>query len=597
MKLSKLYTNMPDRFAAVTFRPGLNVVLAEIRLPENRAKDTHNLGKTLLGRVIDFCLLSRKDRQFSLFKHKELFKDFVFFLEIALIDGSFVTVRREVAEPSKASLKRHLERHQDYVVLSETAWDHHRIAFDKAKEILDGTLDLRDLGGWSYRKLAGYLLRSQDDFRDVYQLRQFASSHSAWKPMLAHLLGFDGSIVEQHYAKEEELDARQNEEKVIKRELGGTDADWTMVEGKLLLKERDAQKKQTFVDSFDFRRADKEKTKIIVEELDGEIARLNQDRYSLSLSRTRLTASLADDVILFDPSKAQALFAESGVLFAGQIKKDFEQLVSFNRAIADERREYLKEELAEVGRDLQRINGELSRLGKRRKDELAFLASSDVFAKYKQLSGELVTLRADIDSLRRQLAGLSRLRDLRNSIRALVDEKAQVEAEMDRDVRLQHEKRNAFETTRVFFNQVVEDVIDRKALLGVSLNQRGHLEFKAEILDDSGNTTSADAGHTYRKLLCVAFDLAIARAHIQGRYPRFVFHDGVFESLDDRKKLNLMSVIREHCALGIQHIITLIDSDLPAAILPDEPFFHDSEIILRLHDEDESGRLFKMAAW
>jgi hypothetical protein len=36
------------------------------------------------------------------------------------------------------------------------------------------------------------------------------------------------------------------------------------------------------------------------------------------------------------------------------------------------------------------------------------------------------------------------------------------------------------------------------ALLSVSPNQEGHLEFKAEILDESGNTTSADLGHTYR---------------------------------------------------------------------------------------------------
>src|ERR1017187_4336192 len=91
----------------------------------------------------------------------------------------------------------------------------------------------------------------------------------------------------------------------------------------------------------------------------------------------------------------------------------------------------------------------------------------------------------------------------------------------------------------------------------------GHLEFKAEILDESGNTTSADRGHTYRKLLCIAFDMALLRAHLDQKFPRFVYHDGVFESLDDRKKENLLTVIRNYAELGIQSIITLIDSDLP----------------------------------
>ncbi len=141
-------------------------------------------------------------------------------------------------------------------------------------------------------------------------------------------------------------------------------------------------------------------------------------------------------------------------------------------------------------------------------------------------------------------------------------------------------------------------MIDRKALLSVSPNQQGHLEFKAEILDEAGNASSADLGHTYRKLLCVAFDLAVLRGHINERFPRFVFHDGVFESLDDRKKVKLLGVIRHYAEFGLQPVITLIDSDLPnIATDPGQPVFTDEEIVLRLHDEDDDGRLFKIRPW
>ena len=81
MKLSKIYSNFPDIFPPIRFREGLNVVLAEIRLPENRNKDTHNLGKSLLGRVIDFCLLAKRNPKLFLFKYPELFDEFVFFLK------------------------------------------------------------------------------------------------------------------------------------------------------------------------------------------------------------------------------------------------------------------------------------------------------------------------------------------------------------------------------------------------------------------------------------------------------------------------------------------------------------------------------------
>ena len=87
------------------------------------------------------------------------------------------------------------------------------------------------------------------------------------------------------------------------------------------------------------------------------------------------------------------------------------------------------------------------------------------------------------------------------------------------------------------------------------------------------------------------------RAYLDAKFPRFVFHDGVFESLDDRKKVNLLAVIRRYADLGIQPIITLIDSDLPVWVERDVPTFAQSEIVLELNDEDDQGRLFKMKAW
>ena len=59
------------------FAQGLNVVIAETRLPEDKNKDTHGLGKTTLGKLLDFCLLSSRNPELFLFKHLELFKKFV----------------------------------------------------------------------------------------------------------------------------------------------------------------------------------------------------------------------------------------------------------------------------------------------------------------------------------------------------------------------------------------------------------------------------------------------------------------------------------------------------------------------------------------
>lgn len=598
MKLSRLYSNKPDLFAPVEFVSGLNVVMAEIRLPENRKRDTHNLGKSTLGRVLDFVFLAGSDAKFFLFKHVDIFREFVFFFEVELIDGTYVTVRRSVEEASKISFKKHEARHQDFTGLPAPEWDHLDMPFKRAREMLDGLLDWRAFKPWSYRIGLGYLLRSQDDFRDVFHLGKFLAGHSDWKPFLAHILGFNATLVDLHYRKEDDLAKKQATAQDIKNELGGSVEDISKIEGLLLLKQQESEKKQKLLDAFDFRAQDKHRTKELVDEIDERIATLNAERYSLNQNKKKILASLEEDQILFNPDEAQRLFEEAGVLFKGQIKKDFQQLIAFNRAITDERRGYLQEERAEVEAELKRVNTELNALGKQRSDTLSFLSGTDVFTKYKQVSNEMVTLRADITSLERQRGFLHRLQELRTDIRDLIKERGHLQTQIESDVERQNsEKTSRFSTIRLFFSEIVEEVIDRKALLSVSPNQEGHLEFKAEILDESGNATSADLGHTYRKLLCIAFDMAVLRAHLTDKFPRFVYHDGVFESLDDRKKENLLAVIRRYAGLGVQPIITLIDSDLPAREEDASPVFDESEIVLTLHDENERGRLFKMRSW
>jgi len=104
MRVSRLYSDRSADFPPIDFVDGLNVVLAQIRLPENRTRDTHNLGKSMLGRLLDFGFLAGRDLNFFLFKYPDRFNSYTFFLEIELDDGSYVTVRRSVGIQSIITL-------------------------------------------------------------------------------------------------------------------------------------------------------------------------------------------------------------------------------------------------------------------------------------------------------------------------------------------------------------------------------------------------------------------------------------------------------------------------------------------------------------
>jgi uncharacterized protein YydD (DUF2326 family) len=100
-------------------------------------------------------------------------------------------------------------------------WDHREMPFDRARDLLDGLLDWRALKPWTFRKGLGYLLRSQDDFRDVFHLRKFAAAHSDWKPFLAHVLGFDAQLVAQHIRRKNNSQKSRQQHRPSK-ELGGS---------------------------------------------------------------------------------------------------------------------------------------------------------------------------------------------------------------------------------------------------------------------------------------------------------------------------------------------------------------------------------------
>lgn len=110
MKLSKLYSNQPTLFFPIEFKDGLNVVLGQIKHPENYKKDTHNLGKTTLAKLLDFMFLAQRHPKQFLFKKFDIFKSFIFFLEIELDNGQFLTIKRSVENNTKISFKLHRER-------------------------------------------------------------------------------------------------------------------------------------------------------------------------------------------------------------------------------------------------------------------------------------------------------------------------------------------------------------------------------------------------------------------------------------------------------------------------------------------------------
>jgi uncharacterized protein YydD (DUF2326 family) len=598
MKLSRLYSNQPDLFVPVEFNVGVSAVFAEIRLPENLERDTHNLGKSIFGQLIDFCLLMGKDSGFFFYRHEERFAEFTFLLEIELRPNEFLTIRRPVSPGSEIDFLESDCSVPDANELPDDDWDHVAVKFERAKTLLDGILGFSAVQPWGIRQLVGYLIRSQDDYRDVFQLNKFSGKHKEWKPFVAHLLGLPADPVVDLYAKRDEEEEVAKTLRALLREWGDEDTDPSVLDALISAKRREVRTKKDAMSGFNFAEEDRETITRLVDDIEVRIVALNEESYRLAQQIARIDESLEEHKITFAPKAASELFEEAGVAFEGQIRKDFDQLVAFNRAITKERGEALVAQRGEARARTDEIRVQLDGLNEERRRSLEFLRQSDDVAKYKDLGEELSTAQSELATLEAKRTAVSKFVELRRERRSLAEEVGALQTQVeDAIAAASGDPTSRFESIRSYFAEIVDEVIGETAILGISMNTKGGIDFRAEIVNPSGTATSEDRGTSYRKLLCIAFDLALLRAYLDEKFPLFVYLDSALEALDPRKQEKLIGVFREYASLGLQPILSLLNSDLPSPLGESVLTLDQKDIVLSLHDEGDDGRLFKMPSW
>ena len=163
MQLSKLYSNQPN-FKNIEFNlNGLNVIYAEVKSKFAEKKNSHDLGKTKLAELIDFLFLKEIDKKHFLLKvkrdGKSIFEDYIFYLEIYLNSGKYLTIKRGVSENTKISISIHEQTTNSFTPPS--TWEHEKLAIKRAKDILSMSfaLDFFENKPYNYRKAISYSIR------------------------------------------------------------------------------------------------------------------------------------------------------------------------------------------------------------------------------------------------------------------------------------------------------------------------------------------------------------------------------------------------------------------------------------------------------
>jgi len=594
MKLSKIYSNKKEIFEDIKFNEGFNVVFAKVKKPKDSTKDSHNLGKSLFIELIDFMLLRTFKEGLFLKDNYGLFEDFVFYLEVKLNNGDFLTIKRGISDNTSISLKIHKNKYQDFKNIADSDWDHVNINFKKAKKEMNNLFNLKPISPWSYRKGITYFLRSQRDYNDVFQISKFSTGkHSYWKPYLTKILGFDEKIIEQKYAKDEAITEKETFKLQFEETVSIDPEDFDKLLGAIKIKEREIQQKESKINQFNFYEKELGLNDSLVSEIEENISEFNTQRYRMEYDIDKIQKSL-ENKLNFNLDEIKEVYNEAKIYFSNKFDKEYSELLEFNKKLQEERSKFLREKLEELNKNKKEINNKLIKLNKKREEILSIIKDRDSFSKFRKLQSELINEKTQLINLKKELENLDHSEKIQKKIDGIIDQRTEIINNLKKMIKKGNE---IYEDIRGNFNEIIKSIFKIPAILSIKINKEGNLEFKANFVKNEEDliATSEDKGTTYRKILCATFDLAVLMTYSKNSFFRFTYHDGILESLDDRKKILFLKEIKEICTkYDLQYILTAINHDLPRDENDNLIEFDEKEIIKKLHDDGSDGRLFKM---
>jgi uncharacterized protein YydD (DUF2326 family) len=583
MRIVKIYAN--KHFRNIEFNSLFNVVLATI-FDRVKKKDVHNLGKTSLIHVINFLLLGSFEKK--IFGNRKVFAGVIFYSEIELNNGQFLTIRREIDNPTKISFK--ISDLETVGFNPPQSWDVENVAFDKSRQTLNAYLGFNVLTDFEYRKSITYFLRTQQDFLDVYQLNKFnKGKHIAWKPFVFELLGYNAKLVSEKLELEETIEAKRSTIKVLKAESNVDIDERDRLVGLQEIKKQEAQEAQTTIDKFNFFEKDKAINKELIDNIDFRIQELNTERYRISYEIAKIEESLQSIAGEVNNENLEKLFEEVNLYYSTELKKDYQDLLSFNEAISKERKIYLSDNLMALKQEYNDVNASVKQLENNKSEKLSYLTERDSYDKFKKYQIELSKTEAEIERLCDKIAAIDQSLRINGEIE---EEQKKVDAKVA-EIRTAINSRKHAEINKIF-NSIIHDVLGTNAVISIKLNKQGNVEFDANYLNPADLASTSEAqGTTYKKLLCMAFDLSLLIHYSKDSFFRFVYHDGILEGLDNRIKIRLLDKVKQLCEeYNIQYILSLIDSDIPTYPTGESYPISADEICLELNDKDESGALF-----
>lgn len=542
-------------FKTLTFKPGLNILLADKSEGANDRQSRNGAGKTSFIELVHF-LFGADARKDSIFRSDAL-TTWTFDVSVGIAQET-ISAARSGAKPSRVFLNGAVENwpippqfdtRAGLFELSNENWKANLGQLWFGLPISAG--DEAERFQPSFRSLFSYFVRRQNS-GGFQQPMQHSAMQQAWDQQVSicYLLGLDWSIP----GRFQELRAQEKVAQELRKAARSGDL------GRFFGKAADLRTKLTVADARAVRlRRQLETFEVVPEykalereanEITREIDGMNVENVVDGDLLQQLRASLVNEDAP-DLGDVTKLYAEAGIVLPDMVRRRFDEVEHFHRTIIENRRAHLTAEVASAEARIAERDQRTAERDRRRRQIMGVLRSGGALEHYTSLREEAGRAEAEVEGLRQRLETAERI----ESTKAELDiERANLTKALRDDI---HERTDIIREAILIFESLSESLYEKAGSLTIAETGSGP-QFEVHI---DGQRSK---GITNMQIFC--FDLMLTEISLKkGRGPGFLVHDShLFDGVDERQVAKALQLGAERAeAAGFQYIVTMNSDALP----------------------------------
>ena len=556
LKLKRLFANM-DSFHAINFKDGLNVIVGKQTKHslQNKKSTTNGIGKSLIVKIVDFCLGSEQIKEWKI-----PLKDWIFSLDVQIGNDTY-TFSRAINEQNKILVNE-----------QELTLPNFR---EKLKDLLEISPD------FSFRQLINRFLRKGKTSYNNYLTSIPKEKDCVTLLIISYLLGIDYKLCQQKINLKKELDSNKDilsksQNDASFRELFGIgthdlELELSNIEFEIDSLEKEIQSKN-YAENYTSIQLKANQTSDILNNLNNRKFVIEENISAINEALTRQ--------INVDLSDVKEVYEEIGIFFGEKLNHSLEQVEQFHKELLLKRKETLSKDLLNLQLELKQILKQIEENNRILNELLEFLKIHSAMDKY------VVAIR-QLDALKNKKQELLRISNIEKDIEAKIRKiKAEFsESNIVAQTYLDSINSKREETNKQFVYLTKSFYGNKKSALSIKVND-GENQIRFNI--DARITSDGSDG--IQEIVTFCFDWILLNQNItkQG----FIYHDSLLlANVEKRQKEILFQIINELCKKNNKQYIINVNEDQIESFESKTRKIIDDNTVLTLTDESVASKL------